>query len=282
MKKSYIRIAQKIYQTPWLITPSVHESIRKQFELAINGRGLDADMPMEPEDPEDDAEGADIPLPVVPSVAVIPVFGVIGKHLSQMEMECGACCLDKVAAQLKQADADGNVTSIILWIASPGGTVTGVQEVAALISDIDTRKPVYAFTDEQACSAAYWLASQARAIFCTSSSNIGSVGCYIYLEDHSKALEMEGIKPNPIVSESSPLKLAGAYFKPMTDDERAMFQKDVDTIYSKFVAAISAKRSVNADYLKGQVVDGDVAVTVGLADGLVMDLDEAISLISKG
>ena len=92
-------------------------------------------------------------------------------------------------------------------------------------------------------------------------------------------MEKAGIKPEPIVSESSPLKLAGAFFKPLTDDERAMFQKDVDRIYSEFVAAISAKRTVQADYLKGQVVSGEQAVTVGFADGLANDLEEMLTLI---
>jgi protease IV len=92
---------------------------------------------------------------------------------------------------------------------------------------------------------------------------------------------MAGIKPEPIVSESSPLKLAGAPFKPLTQDERAMFQTQVNEIYLAFTKAIASKRDVKAEALQGQVFSGEDAVQNGMADGLADDLEEMISLISS-
>ncbi len=238
-------------------------------------------MPTAP-DPDEAEDEAESQPSVSQTIGVIPIGGIIAKHCSQLETECGACDLEDIAEQLKAFRADASVSAILLTFDSPGGTITGVPEVAQLISDIDAVKPVYAFCGDQCCSAAYWLASQARGIIVSPSSAIGSVGCYIYLEDHSKEYEMDGIKPEPIVSAGSSLKLAGADFKPLTDAERAMFQADVDKIYSQFTAAIAAKRTVQPEYLKGQVVDGETAVNVGLADGLANDIEGVITLLAQG
>ncbi len=277
MKRNYTRIAQRLYKEPWLIVPSVHESIRRQFEAYV--KAPRADVPADPDAAEDAAEL----LPqVTNSIGVIPIYGVLGAKLSLLETDCGGCDVEDVAEQLKAFRDNAAITSIVLDIASPGGCVTGIPELASLIADVDAVKPVYAFCSDQMCSAAYWLGSQCRNIIVSPSSSIGSVGVYIYLEDNSKAYEMEGSKPDPIVSEASPLKLAGADFKPLSDEERAMFQAEVNATYNKFAAAIAAKRTVNPDYLKGQVVDGETAVNVGFADGLANDLDEVITVVTQG
>jgi ClpP class serine protease len=223
MKRNYTRIAHKLYREPWLIMPSIHQNMRSIFEAHI----ANADLPI-----ADSNETQAVP--TVPRVAVVPMFGIIGKHLSNLEMQCGGASIDEFATALKTAANDPNTDAIVLWFNSPGGSVTGIPETAQLIADTDKIKPVYAFADCLCASAAYWLASQARAFIVTPSSNIGSVGCYIYLEDHSQELAIAGIKPEAIVSESSPLKLAGASFKPLTSDERAMFQAQVNEIYLQF------------------------------------------------
>jgi len=276
MKTNYPRIANRIYRQPWAILPSMHESIRRQFEAHI-AKGAKADMPNDSDPTEDQNETQP---QATNGIGIIPIYGVLGSKLGLMETMCGGVDVEDVGEQLKAFRDNPDIACILLDIASPGGCVTGIPELAQLISDCDKVKPVYAYSSDQTCSAAYWLASQARAFVVSPSSSIGSVGCYIYLEDHTRELEIAGVKPNPIVSESSPLKLAGADFKPLTDTERAMFQADVDGMYTQFVGAINAKRQCNAEFLKGQVVDGTKAVEVGLADGLANDMEEMLTILA--
>ncbi|WP_172682970.1 S49 family peptidase [Verrucomicrobium spinosum] len=78
----------------------------------------------------------------------------------------------------------------------------------------------------------YWLASQADVIAAAPSSCIGSIGVYMALLDETRALEMEGYTVNLI--KAGKHKAMGASFQKLTDEERAIFQGQVDSIYADF------------------------------------------------
>jgi protease-4 len=265
------RILNKVFNVPWLVQPEVHYAIQKAVTNKMAGVHADSlvdetgETPLAYTDPS--------------SFLVVPVFGIIGSHLSLVESLCGGFDLQALSAQLKQAASDDNVKGVVLWFNSPGGTVSNVRETAELIAEVDGTKPVYAFTDGQMCSAAYWLASQCRAILASPSSDVGSIGVYMALLDETAALEKEGFKVNAI--SAGKFKLSGASFKTLTDEERAMFQDDVNRIYNAFTSAIKAKRQVDSAHFEGQVYDGEEAVTYGLVDGLANDIDEALTLFAS-
>ena len=260
------RILRKVYDEPWLITPPVHRSIQRALEAHLEGINPSLDGLL-----EDETMGEY----QLDGVSVIPIHGIIGKHLSGLEMACGGCSLDSVDAMIDEAAQDPSVRAVLLDVNSPGGTVTGVPETAAKIAKLAEQKPVIAFTDSEMCSAAYWLASQANAIYATQSATVGSVGVYLALLDESRALENAGIKVNAI--SSGKFKLAGAPFKPLTDDERAMFQAGVTKLHDQFKAAILSKRNIQAGNLEGQCFDGEEAIDANLVDGIT-SFEEAMML----
>jgi signal peptide peptidase SppA len=273
MKKTYYHISAKLYSEPWAIMPTTYQSIVKQFEAHIKGQMPIDDMD-EP-DEEDDMQMAD----VINGAMVIPVQGILTAHASMLETMCGACDTDTIASQLKAAMADDSITRVIMWFRTPGGSVAGIQELASLIKTVNQKKQCIAYCDDLCCSAGYWLASQCSAIYTTPSATIGSVGCYIYLEEYTKAMLMEGITANPIVSDNSPMKVAGAPYKQLTDEERAMFKADVNRIYDKFVEDILSNRSIDKQYLDGRVFDGETAVSINMTDGTVNDMDELLQVV---
>lgn len=261
--KQYPQIISKVFEQPWLITPAKHRTIQKLIATRLDGGMEDGGEDCEDEKPEMAIDG---------STAVIPVHGIIGKHLSMLEMECGGCDLDYIGTMIDAAMADGNVRKILFDIRSPGGTVTGVPEMARKIQNLS--KPTMAFTDSECCSGALWLAMACGQFYCTESSDVGSVGVYSVFVDESRALEEEGIKVNPI--SAGKYKLTGASFKPMTDDERAMIQAGVDKIYGQFKAAVTRNREIADEYLQGQVFDGEEAVKYGFCDGLVESITDLL------
>lgn len=262
-------IIRKVYSQPWCIDPVVHRSIQRALEAHLEG--LTAQIPMpESEIPEDER----MEMYGDNGLCVVPIHGIIGKHLSGLEMACGGCSLDSVSAMLEDAVKDPECKAILLDINSPGGTVTGVPELADEIAEANKIKPVIAFTDAECCSAAYWLASQASAIYATPSSSVGSIGVYIALLDESRALENAGVKVNAI--HAGKWKLAGAPFKPLTDEERKMFQDSVDKTHAQFKSAVSRGRNISEDSMQGQCFDGDEALTAGLIDGHFTNIAGAI------
>lgn len=264
------RIAHKIYNEPWLIKPSQHASIRRSFES--HTAGLPKEFAL---DIAQDTAPA-----LVGSVAVVNVFGVIGKHLSLLETSCGGCDLNAVADALDEAVANEAAAAVVLYFDSPGGTVTGTPELAERIAAASKVKPVVAYSDGQCCSAAYWLASQCSAIYASQSSDVGSIGVYLALLDESAALAQAGVKVNVI--KAGKYKVAGAPFQPLAEDERAMFQADVDAIYSKFTRAVAVNRPhVSSNTMQGQSFSGEAAAANGLTDGVVDSLEEVLTLLAR-
>lgn len=275
--KNYPRIISKVFNEPWLIMPDKHAAIRSLLEKKMDeagtgnfyheyGGGVHGVEPPEDYDyPEPKQFG---------STYVIPIYGIVGKHLSSMELRCGGCSLDTVNAMLRGARNDNSIERIILHIDSPGGTVVGVPETAKLIAEIAEEKEVIAYTECLCCSGGYWLASQAHQIFCTESAVVGSIGVYAVYFDETSALQKEGIKVNPI--SAGDYKLSGAYFKEMTQAERDMFQNRVDGIYDKFKEACLVNRKISDEFMQGQTFYGEEAVQNGLADALVNDLEDLI------
>lgn len=266
------RILARVYGEPWAILPEVHRAICTAVDAKSRGEAVASIMPA---DMEEQAEPP-VPPEAPPSCMVIPVHGILGKHLDLMETLCGGCDLDNVCAMLEAAADDDGVEFVMLDFRSPGGTVTGIAEAADEIAELAKLKPVGAFTDSQCCSAAYWMASQCSTIFATPSATLGSVGVIAVMFDESRALANQGITPNEF--RSGRMKGMGASYRPMTEEEKTFMQARVDGMGHAFRAVITAARGVAPECLEGQVFDGRQAVKCGMADALVADIDEAIDL----
>ena len=164
------RILSKVYRDPWLIRPETLHSIADILQSRLTGKqALDIEI-----EPEEDGEEEEVEK--FGSSVCIKVFGVLGKHLSRMEMECGGCSVDMLCDNLEDAEEDDSVQTIYLHFNSPGRTVTGIPEAGALIRRIASKKNVIALTDGDCCSAAYWMASQCNEIIATPSACMGSIG----------------------------------------------------------------------------------------------------------
>jgi protease-4 len=271
----YPLIAAKVFNEPWAINDETLSAIWRAVSEGVPlAQPRAHDRFDDAQEAREEADANDIP--VTGFTRVIPVFGIIGKHLSEMEMDCGGCSADKVSALLTAADRDPDCERIVLAFHSPGGTVTGIPELAAKIRDVGTRKPVIAYTDGMCCSAALWLASQADTFLVSPSSMVGSVGVRCMVLDQSERLAKEGIKAESITS--GKYKDMGANHRPMTDDERKMLQARVDSIGKAFRAALTASRTIASEDMEGQTFSGEEAVAKGFADGMANDLDEVLEI----
>jgi len=266
---NYPHILAKVLRGIWVITDSKFQAIESVLASRLAAEGTqESIMSVAAVD-----ESASEPT-FTGRTMIIPIHGIISKHCSMMEMASGGCDLDQVNAALEVADNDSTVDKIILDFRSPGGTITGIPETAARITALAEHKDVVAYTDSECCSGALWLAAMAPSFFCTESADVGSVGVYLALLDKSRMLEDMGVKVNAI--SAGKYKLSGAPFKPLTTEERAMFQADVDRIYGMFKAAVQLNREVPEEYCEGQVYMGQSAVNAGFCNGLVDDIQDLL------
>jgi protease-4 len=136
------------------------------------------------------------------AIAVFPVSGPLMKN----DQMCGPVGMKSMGQMIADADANDNIKGIILNIESPGGQAQGTQQLAEIVSK--TKKPVVAYVDGMAASAAYWIASAADRIVAEPKSNIGSIGTMTSFADVQPALELQGVKFHKIVSDQTPDKNA--------------------------------------------------------------------------
>ncbi|WP_295447401.1 S49 family peptidase [uncultured Thiodictyon sp.] len=175
---------------------------------------------------------------------------------------------------IREAGARDDIKAVLLEIDSPGGTVAGTPELAATVKSVNERKPVYAFSSGLMASAAYWVASQARAVYATPSAQVGSIGVVQAVIDDTAALDAEGIKVE--VFSVGKYKAMGAPGTPLTDDQRNLIRSNLAEIAQEFHAAVLARgRAIPADAMEGQTFSGRQAQRVNLA-GMVPDRAEAM------
>src|SRR5262249_2244832 len=100
----------------------------------------------------------------------------------------------------------------------------------------------------------------------------GSIGVWCAYLNLSRQMQNEGVEMQAI--SAGKYKLLGAYWKALSDDEKAMLQADVNKIYDRFKEAVNLNREVSSEYMQGQIFDGEQAAEIGLVDGLVDSIDE--------
>lgn len=201
--------------------------------------------------------------------AVIAVQGIMLKKESVWTKYGFATSMLTVERAMNDALAEKDVRSIVLLIDSPGGTVDGMHRLVEATAKASKQKPVIAQVDGMAASAAYWLASQATAIYADPGTEIGSIGVRLMLYDFSAAFAMDGIEAVPI--DTGKFKSAGALGTEITAEQRAYFQEQVDTYFADFLGDVRRGRKLTstraAEVGDGRMFVASKAAELGLIDG---------------
>jgi ClpP class serine protease len=216
-----------------------------------------------------------------PEIAVIPIYGILAKNAGFMEEICyGITDINSIAHAVAQAAAAKEVKTLILDMATPGGQVTGIPELASLVRSVTKMrgKTVYSFCDERCCSAGEWVASQADEKYVTQSATLGSIGTYLAWLDESVKMQLEGLKLEFFGAGKH--KGMGLPGKPLSQEDRVLLQARVTEINGWFTTSVLAARpKVSEETMQGQTFNGPEAVSRGLADGVVGSWEEFLALV---
>ena len=200
-------------------------------------------------------------------VALIPVLGALIPRGLFMGMGF-ATSYEAFGAEMRRAAADPTVSEIAVMIDSPGGYVTGIDGAANAIKAAAAIKPVTAYVQGMACSAAYWLASACGEIVCSPLSELGSIGVVQAHFDMSKMLDSIGIKITLLHAGAK--KVDGNPYEPLSDRVRAEMVQELEDLRMAFAEAVAAGRS-SLDVAavlatEAATYRGEEAVKRGLAD----------------
>lgn len=273
MAHQYERVTRYVMEMPWAIKPEALGVILDVLEFRANG-GKFSDEEIQARIGDNKRRNT---VSQRDRVAVIPLYGTIMPRARLMSDISGGRSIEDFADDLRAADADPNVSTIIMDIASPGGAVDQVPETAALIRSLST--PTVAVANTDAASAAYWIASQADELVVTPSGEVGSIGVWTAHQNMAGAQEKAGVQTTLI--SAGKYKVEGHPFGPLDDEAREAIQGKVDHYYGLFVADVALGRGVSADAVRegfgqGRMVTSAEAVREGMADR-VATLDEIIA-----
>jgi signal peptide peptidase SppA len=204
-------------------------------------------------------------------VAVVRMQGTLAQRMNLMADVSGGTSTELLARDITQATDDPKVKGILLLADTPGGMVAGTPGAAEALYRARGRKPTAMLVDELAASAGYWIGSAADKIYLGSTvAQAGSIGVIRRHVSQARALEEAGIDVTHIYA--GKYKAVGSDAKPLTEEDKAVLQDQVDATYSIFVNDVARYRGqtverVLADMADGRVFLGQQAIDAGLADG---------------
>lgn len=198
------------------------------------------------------------------NVGIIHISGIISRHTDMFAQffGLGSAAIENIAKDFQSLLDNEEVKSIILDFDTPGGAITGVNELSEIIYNARGVKPIKAYVTGMACSAGYFLASACDEIIIDEMGQVGSIGVM-------RVVSKQNDKSVIFKSSQSPMKNIEA------DSElgKAEYQAKVDYLASIFIDKVAKYRGITSDEVitrgnKGGVLVGAVAVTAGLADRL--------------
>lgn len=192
----------------------------------------------------------------------VPTLGSEDDSVEYQAQYGDAVGSEDIVGAIWEANNDDSIKAIMLEIDSTGGSPVAGAEVAKALNE--STKPTVAVIRQSGLSAAYWAATGAQWIFASKNSDIGSIGVT------SSYLQELNPDANYIQLSSGKYKDAGDPDKPITEEEKKLFMRDVNIIYENFINDVATNRHISTDEVRaiadGSSVLGDSAKSLKLID----------------
>lgn len=194
---------------------------------------------------------------------------------------------ERLLKQIERVSKDDNVKGALLVVDSPGGLVADSHEIYHRLKLLSAKKPVYVQMKRMAASGGYYISMGAGPqgrIFAEPTTWTGSIGVIIPRYDLSKLGEKFGIGSDPL--KTGEFKDALNPLRPMTDNERKLWENILDQSFQKFISVIDENREgLDAAAVKalatGQIYTADDALKNKMVDEIGYQEDAFKSLQDK-
>lgn len=169
------------------------------------------------------------------------------------------------------SEADNNV-GILLYVNSGGGYSYIGDDLYLELMEYkeETGRPIYAYFDSIAASAAYYAAMSADEIYANRMTTTGSIGVYMTVYDMTELYDKLGVEEYMIRSGDN--KGIGGGGQEVTEEYLAIEQAQVDEMYELFIDVIEQGRGMNRDDIyalaDGRTFTASQALENGLIDGI--------------
>jgi protease-4 len=201
------------------------------------------------------------------NVAVLPLEGVILPFAGLLD-EQFIITPDTVESFMKRAEEDSYIKAVLLEINSPGGTPVAAERISERLNS--SPLPTVGMIGDIGASGGYMVAAATDHVVASAMSDVGSIGVTMSYLEESKKNEEEGL--TYVELNTGKFKDAGTPNRPLTDEERELFQRDLDIVHDEFVKIVSRYRGKTIEEIDlladGSTMTGARAIDVGLIDSV--------------
>ncbi len=209
-------------------------------------------------------------------IAIINIQGVINSEKAQ-----------DIYKQLKTAEKDKRIKGLILRVASPGGTISGSDQIHNEIRKYreQTGRPVVAFMQGVAASGGYYASVACNKIVSEPTAITGSIGVIMNYFVLQELLE-EKLGIQPVVVKSGLRKDWPSSFTKPDEEQLKYFQdKLITPAYERFVQIVAdGREELGLDEVR-RLADGSIYGASEALEEKLIDkigyLDEAIEEIKS-
>jgi protease-4 len=199
------------------------------------------------------------------NIAVFPIEGVIMPFTSYAEYDL-IVTPASVRDFMNSVDSDPNIQGILFEINSPGGTPVAAERIADMIAE--STLPTVSLIGDIGASGGYLVAAAADTVIASTMSDVGGIGVTMSYVEESQKNEEEGLTFVPL--SSGKFKDAGNPNKPLTEEERALFEGDLALIHAEFIKKVADFRGLAIEQVEaladGASMPGVRALGTGLID----------------
>lgn len=214
---------------------------------------------------------------IKPHVAVLYAVGDIVDEGKE-----GIVGVDMVPEIISLADNE-NVRALVLRVNSGGGSAFASEQIWEALEYFKSKdKPFYVSMGDYAASGGYYISCSADRIYADRTTITGSIGVFGMIPDLS-GLVTDKLGVNFSTVETNPNAAGISLVAPMTPEQYAAMQRNVDNTYALFTGRVAEGRDLPVDSVRaiaeGRVWVGGRAIELGLVDELG-SLEDAVAAIT--
>jgi protease-4 len=190
---------------------------------------------------------------------------------------------ETISKALRKVRLNKKIKAVVLRVNSPGGSSLASDVIWREVMLTKKVKPIIVSMGDVAASGGYYIACAADSIFAQPNTITGSIGIFAILPNMQKlfndklGVTFDGVKTGKFAD-------LGNTSRPLTPEERAILQSEINHGYDDFTKAVAAGRHKTQAYInsigQGRVWTGAQAVKIGLVDRLG-NIDDAIKSAAK-
>jgi protease-4 len=201
------------------------------------------------------------------NVAVLPVEGTILPFYGLIDAPL-IVTPEMIESFMDTVEAQGDIDAVLVEINSPGGTPVASQRIAERLRN--STLPVVGLVGDIGASGGYMVAAASDYLVASPMSQVGSIGVTMSYIEQTKQNEEDGL--TYVELNTGKFKDSGSPDRPLTDEEREVFQRDLDVIHAEFVNMVATYRNKTVEEINvladGSSMTGVKALEVGLVDAL--------------